>query len=127
MNVPPDLRYTREHEWVRSIDDTTVEVGITDHAQNSLGDITFVELPNPGTVLQAGTTFGVVESVKAASDLFAPIDGEITEINEALSSTPEQVNQDPYAQGWMLRLKIADRAQFDGLMSAPDYEKFSAE
>lgn len=126
MNVPTDLHYTREHEWVRLIDDTTAEVGITDYAQNSLGDITFVELPPVGTGLQTGATFGVVESVKAASDLFAPIDGEITEINDALSTAPEQVNQDPYAQGWMLRLKITDRAQIDGLMSAVDYEKFSA-
>lgn len=127
MNVPPDLRYTKEHEWVRLIDETTAEVGITDYAQNSLGDITFVELPSAETALQAGATFGVVESVKAASDLFAPLDGEITATNEALATTPELVNQDPYGQGWMLRLKIADRTQMDRLMSAEDYQSFSAD
>jgi len=126
MNVPTDLHYTREHEWVRLIDENTAEVGITDYAQNSLGDITFVELPGVGTSLQTGATFGVVESVKAASDLFAPVDGEISETNELLSTAPELVNQDPYAKGWMLRLKIADRTQIDGLMSAEAYEKFSA-
>lgn len=123
MNVPTNLLYTREHEWLRLVDDTTALVGITDHAQNSLGDITFVELPKPGGVLTTGATFGVVESVKAASDLYAPLDAEVLESNPALATTPELVNQSPYDDGWMLRIKVRNRAQLGGLLTPEAYEK----
>ncbi len=123
MNVPTNLLYTREHEWVRLVDDTTALVGITDYAQNSLGDITFVELPKPGAVLTTGATFGVVESVKAASDLYAPVDAEVLEVNPALASTPELVNQEPYDGGWMLRIRVRNRAQLGGLLTPEAYEK----
>jgi glycine cleavage system H protein len=121
MNVPPDLLYTPEHEWLRLVDDTTALVGITDHAQNSLGDITFVELPKVGRALRAGETFGVVESVKAASDLFAPVDGEVVEVNGALAAGPEVVNRDPYGEGWMLRLRISGRDAVAGLLDPAAY------
>lgn len=127
MNVPTDLRYTRDHEWLRLIDDSTAEIGITDYAQNSLGDITFVELPKAGNELTSGATFGVVESVKAASDLFAPVDAVVAEANDALSATPETVNQDPYQAGWMLRVTLKDKSQLDSLLSPEDYEKLTAD
>jgi glycine cleavage system H protein len=123
MNVPTNLLYTREHEWLRMVDETTALVGITDYAQNSLGDITFVELPKPGAVLTTGATFGVVESVKAASDLYAPLDAEVLEVNGALAGTPEVVNREPYDGGWMLRIRVRNRAQLGGLLSPEAYEK----
>ncbi len=127
MSVPTGLLYTREHEWLRVVDDTTALVGITDYAQNSLGDITFVELPRAGRELKTGSTFGVVESVKAASDLFAPIDATVLESNEEVVGAPELLNQDPYEKGWLLRVAIKDRAQLDTLLSPDDYSKVIAE
>ena len=123
MNVPTTLLYTREHEWLRQVDDTTAIVGITDYAQNSLGDITFAELPKSGAVLTKGATFGVVESVKAASDLYAPLDAEVLEVNTALAATPELLNREPYDGGWMLRIRMHDRAQLSELLSPEAYEK----
>ena len=124
--IPADLRYTKEHEWVR-VEGDAATVGITDHAADQLGDIVFVELPAVGTVLRQFATFGVVESVKAGSDLFAPVGGEVLEANAALGATPEVVNSDPYGGGWMLRLRLADPRQLDGLLDAAAYEALVAE
>jgi len=126
MKVPTHLQYTREHEWLKVVDETTALVGITDYAQNSLGDITFCELPKPGRKLRCGETFGVVESVKAASDLFMPIDAEVLEVNPALTATPEILNKTPYDEGWMLKIKVLNRAQLPGLLSPEAYEKHIA-
>jgi glycine cleavage system H protein len=123
MNIPSNLHYTREHEWVRLIDDSTAEIGITDYAQESLGDITFIEGPSVGKSVAAGESFGVVESVKAASDLFSPVDGEVLETNAALESQPELVNQDPYEAGWMVRIKIRDLSQIAKLLAPEAYEQ----
>lgn len=120
-NVPPELRYAKSHEWLKPAGDGTALVGITDYAQSSLGDITFVQLPKVGAVLKAGEVFGVVESVKAASDLYAPVAGTVLEINSALDSAPETLNQDPYAAAWMLRLKLADPASPATLLDAAAY------
>jgi glycine cleavage system H protein len=124
--VPGDLRYTKEHEWVR-VDGDEAVVGITKFAADQLGDIVFVELPDVGRALDAHATFGVVESVKAVSDLFAPVAGEVTATNEALAGSPELVNSDPFGEGWMLRVRLADAAQLDGLMDAAAYEQLTAE
>jgi glycine cleavage system H protein len=120
VEVPDELRYTQDHEWVRVEGDSGV-VGITAYAAEQLGDIVFVELPAVGTQLAARQSFGVVESVKAVSDLYAPIAGEVTEANEALAGRPELVNSDPYGEGWMLRLKLASSADADGLRDASAY------
>ena len=122
-NVPAELRYAKSHEWVKLAEDGTATVGITDYAQNSLGDITYVQLPKVGATLKAGETFGVVESVKAASDLYAPIGGTVVEVNSALDSTPETVNTAPYGDGWILKLKVSNAADADRLMDADTYEK----
>jgi glycine cleavage system H protein len=122
-NVPADLRYAKSHEWLKVAADGTALVGITDYAQNSLGDITFIQLPKVGAALKAGETFGVVESVKAASDVYAPVSGTVLEVNQALDANPEKVNSSPYADGWMLKLKLADPAAGDTLLSAADYTK----
>jgi len=122
-NVPPDLRYAKSHEWLKPESDGTATVGITDYAQNSLGDITYVQLPKVGAVFKAGESFGVVESVKAASDLYAPVAGTVLAVNPALEGAPEKVNQSPFAEAWMLKLKIADRSEVDALLSADDYAK----
>ena len=124
MNNPTNLLYAASHEWVRVEGDEAV-LGITDHAQHSLGDITYVELPAVGDTLASGQEMGVVESVKAASDLYSPVQGEVVAVNEALNDTPELVNQSPYEQGWMVRVKLS--AQPDGLLSAADYEKVCQE
>ena len=124
MNNPTNLLYAESHEWVRVEGDEAV-LGITDHAQHSLGDITYVELPAVGDTLASGQEMGVVESVKAASDLYSPVQGEVVAVNEALNDTPELVNQSPYEQGWMVRVKLS--AQPDGLLSATDYEKVCQE
>ena len=124
--VPGDLRYTKEHEWVRLDGDEAV-VGITEFAAHQLGDVVFVELPAVGRTLAQHATFGVVESVKAVSDLFAPIGGEVLATNDALGGQPELVNSDPYGDGWMLRLKVADAAQLDGLLDAAAYEQLTSE
>jgi glycine cleavage system H protein len=124
--VPGDLRYTKDHEWVRVEGDEAL-VGITEYAANQLGDIVFVELPDAGRSLEQHGTFGVVESVKAVSDLFAPIAGEVVATNDALAGKPELVNDDPYGDGWMLRVKLADASQADGLLDAAAYEQLIAE
>lgn len=124
-NVPADLRYTREHEWAKREGDR-VRVGITHFAQEQLGDVVFVELPKSGTRVRAHQTFGVVESVKAVSDLFAPVSGEISEVNAELAQKPETVNQDPYGRGWMLVVAPADPKEWDELLTAAQYEQFIA-
>jgi glycine cleavage system H protein len=124
--VPGDLRYTKDHEWVR-VDGDEATVGITEFAAHQLGDIVFVELPAVGRSLSQHATFGVVESVKAVSDLFAPVSGEVVGTNDALGGQPELVNSDPYGQGWMLRVKVADAGQLDGLLDAAAYEQLTAE
>lgn len=124
-NIPADLRYSKSHEWTRVESDGTVTVGITDYAQNSLGDITYVQVPKVGTALKAGDTFGVVESVKAASDLYAPIAGTVTAVNPALESAPESVNKAPYTDGWMLKLKPSDPKAISALLDADAYQKIA--
>lgn len=119
--IPADLRYTREHEWLKDLGDGTALVGITDYAQGSLGDVTFVELPKPGTSFAAGKTFGVVESVKAASDLYMPVAGTILERNESLASSPEQLNQDPYGAAWLVKIRLEDPTSLSGLLDAAAY------
>ena len=123
MRVPLDLSYTQDHEWLKIDAEGNAVVGITDYAQNSLGDITYVEVPEVGQTFSAGETFGVVESVKAASDLFMPVDGEILAINEGLENAPEQINQNPYDGGWIIRIKPSNPGQLTGLLSSEDYEK----
>ncbi|MGA2444884.1 MAG: glycine cleavage system protein GcvH [Opitutaceae bacterium] len=124
-NVPPDRKYAKSHEWLKLESDGMATVGITDHAQSSLGDITFVQLPKVGAALQAGESFGVVESVKAASDLYLPVAGTVVAVNTALDSAPETVNQSPYDKGWMIKLKVADPAEAGALLSADDYSKLN--
>ena len=119
MSVPGDLQYTRTHEWVRREGDTAT-VGITDHAQDELGDVVFVELPEEGATFGAGDAFGTIESVKAVSDLYAPIGGEVVEVNSALDDVPEKVNEDPYGDGWIVRLRVSGEGD---LLSAAEYEK----
>ena len=124
-NIPADLRYTKEHEWAK-LEGDKARVGITAFAQEQLGDVVFVELPKVGTKVTAMKTFGVVESVKAVSDLFAPLSGEVVETNPELTKMPETVNSDPYGKGWMIVIKLANPKEMDGLMSAADYEKLVA-
>jgi glycine cleavage system H protein len=124
--IPTDLRYTKEHEWVR-VDGDVATIGITGHAADQLGDIVFVELPAAGRALEQFATFGVVESVKAVSDLFAPVGGEVVEANDVLTTAPEVVNSDPYGAGWMLRIRLADPAQLDALLDPAAYEALVAE
>jgi glycine cleavage system H protein len=121
MNVPSELRYTKDHEWIR-VDADAAAIGITDFAQDSLGDVVFVELPAVGTKLQQGATFGVVESNKSVSDLFAPVAGEVIAVNDRLAEQPELVNQSPYDQGWMIRLRIASAAEVTALLDAAAYQ-----
>ncbi len=123
MSVPGDLQYTKSHEWVR-VEDGVATVGITDHAQDELGDVVFVELPEQGATLAPGDSFGAVESVKAVSDLYAPVGGEVVEVNGALEDSPEKINEDPYGEGWILKLQISDEGD---LLSAADYEKLLEE
>ncbi len=124
--VPKDLRYTNEHEWVKAEGDV-VTIGVTDYAQQALGDITYVELPEVGAGLQKGEDFAVVESAKAASDVFAPVTGTVTEVNAALEESPELINQDPYGGGWLCRLTDVRAEQLEPLLSAGEYEKLIAE
>lgn len=124
MPYPAEYKYTKEHEWLK-IDGNTGVVGITDYAQNSLGDIVFVELPKVGAEITAGKTFGSVESVKAVSDLFAPVSGTVTEVNEALNNAPEQVNKDANST-WMIKVNLKDTSEANQLLSAADYESFVA-
>ena len=125
MAYPADYKYTKEHEWLK-VDGGTGTIGITDYAQNSLGDIVFVELPKVGTEVAAGKTFGSVESVKAVSDLYSPVTGTVTEVNEALNTAPEQVNADAN-KTWMIKVKLTDSSEAGKLLSNADYEKFIAE
>ena len=125
-NVPAELKYTREHEWAR-VEGDRARVGITAYAQEQLGDVVFVELPKVGTKVVAMKPFGVVESVKAVNDLFAPVSGEVAEVNAELPKKPELVNSDPYGQGWMLVIRLSNPKDVDGLMSAADYEKLIAD
>jgi glycine cleavage system H protein len=125
MSTPTDLRYTRDHEWVR-VDGDEATVGITQYAADQLGDIVFVELPEAGRDLEEAKPFGVVESVKAVSDLFAPLTGEVTAINDALTAEPELVNSDPYGAGWMIKLRIADQAELDELLDGGAYDDLVA-
>lgn len=121
-NIPQDLQYTAEHEYLRRTDQAdVVTIGITDYAQGELGDVVFVELPQPGTHFESGAVFGTIEAVKAVSELFCPVAGEIVEVNEALDADPELVNSDPYGEGWMIRLRVSDPAALDGLMDADAY------
>lgn len=121
--VPKTLLYTKDHEWIQLHDDGSATVGITDYAQESLGDITFVEFPEVGESFASGDTFGVVESVKAASDLFMPLDAEVIEVNEDVDSEPELLNQDPYQKGWLLKIKLSDSTQVDDLLKAAAYSE----
>jgi len=125
-DVRSDRKYAKSHEWLKPEADGTATVGITDYAQNSLGDITFVQLPKVGAVFQAGAAFGVVESVKAASDLYAPVAGTVVAVNAALDAAPEKVNQSPFDGGWMIKLKPANAAEAGALLSAADYGKLIA-
>ena len=123
-NVPEDLHYSKDHEWIR-VDGDTGTVGITDHAQNSLGDVVYVELPKVGDSVTAHEAFGSVESVKAVSEIFTPVSGQVTEVNESLQDDPEKVNNDPYGDGWMVRIKMSNPGEVDGLLSAAEYEDFT--
>jgi glycine cleavage system H protein len=123
--IPPNLKYSKTHEWVRlESDGITAATGITDHAQNTLGDITFVELPKVGAQLKQGGESGVIESVKAASDLMSPVSGTVASVNSALDSAPETINSDPYGAGWLYTVKLANASEVDSLMDAAAYEKF---
>ena len=126
MEFPEDLKYTREHEWV-SVDGNVATVGITDHAQQQLGDVVFVELPAIGDRVEKSDAFGVVESTKAVSDVYAPVSGEIAEVNDDLPDNPELLNEDPYGDGWMVKITLSDRADLDDLMSADEYRRFVEE
>lgn len=126
MNVPADLKYTREHEWIKDNGDGTATVGITDFAQSELGDIVFVELEEEGFEFTKEDSFGTVEAVKTVSELFAPVDGEIAEINEQLEDEPELVNDDPYGDGWMIKISLSDESQLDDLLSSEEYEEVIA-
>ena len=119
--LPENLLYTKDHEWVRLGEDDTATIGITDYAQESLGDITFVEFPEVGSEFEAGDVFGVVESVKAASDLYMPVGGKVIEINEAVDAAPEQVNQDAFGEGWLLKISLTDSSQVNDLMTPKAY------
>ena len=123
MTTPTDLLFTKEHEWLR-IDGNVGTIGISDHAQKELGDIVYIELPKPGTPYGSGDSFGSVESVKAVSDIYCPVSGEVTEINQALAESPEKVNDEPYGNGWLIKLKLANPAQVDQLMTAAQYTEY---
>src|SRR5215210_362877 len=123
-NVPEDLHYSKDHEWFRLEGDTGT-IGITDHAQDALGDVVYVELPKVSESFTAHEAFGSVESVKAVSEIFTPVSGEVTEVNEALQDDPEKVNTDPYGEGWMVRVRMSNAGEVDGLLSAAEYEDFT--
>jgi len=123
---PEDLHYTKQHEWVRVSDDMAV-IGITDYAQKELGDIVYVDLPRVGATLQQGTVMGSVESVKAVSDIYAPVSGEVTETNDALSTAPEKLNESPHGDGWLIKLRLSAPNEVSALLSAEAYQKYVAE
>jgi len=122
MNIPAELKYTQDHEWVR-VEGSVVTIGVTDFAQGELGDVVFVEIETEGENLEKGETFGTVEAVKTVSDLFMPVGGEITEVNPALADEPELVNKDPYSAGWMIKVNMSDPSDLTDLLSAEDYQK----
>ncbi|MBP00168.1 MAG: glycine cleavage system protein H [Candidatus Marinimicrobia bacterium] len=122
MNTPNDIKYTKEHEWV-SLDGETATIGITDYAQSQLGDIVFVEFPDINSEINQNETFGVIEAVKTVADLFAPVSGEIIEVNSSLEDSPNFINSDPYGSGWIIKIKINDSNEYNGLMSSDDYEE----
>jgi glycine cleavage system H protein len=122
MNVPDDLRYTSDHEWAR-IDGTRVTIGITDYAQDALGDVVFVQLPEPGTAVQAGNSFSEVESTKSVSDVYAPVSGTVADVNTELSDSPQRLNEDPYGEGWICVIEVTDPASLDALLDAEAYRK----
>ena len=124
--VPADLRYTKDHEWVR-VDGDTATIGVTDFAAGQLGDVVFVDLPAAGKAVEQFATFGVVESVKAVSDLYAPVSGEVVEVNGELGGNPELVNSDPFGAGWMIKVKLGDAGQVEELLDAAGYEKLTSE
>jgi len=123
-NIPEDLQYSKDHEWVR-VDGDVGTIGITDHAQNSLGDVVYVEVPKAGETFSAHESFGSVESVKAVSELFTPVSGEVVEVNETLHDEPEKVNTDPYGEGWMIRIKMSHPGEVDSMLTAVEYEDFT--
>jgi glycine cleavage system H protein len=123
---PEDLLFTKEHEWLRVVGDTGT-VGISDHAQKELGEIVYVELPKPGTKFDVGEAFGNVESVKAVSELFIPVSGEVVEINDELGASPEKINEDPYGEGWLIRVRLLNADEAGELLSAEEYEEYVAE
>jgi len=125
--LPTDLKYTKSHEWVRTLADSSLEIGITDHAQGALGDLVFVEVPEVGKVLSAGAACAVVESVKAASDIYSPVDGRVVASNAALATTPELVNQAPYTEGWLIRIAVDASAPPPALLDAAAYARYLAE
>jgi glycine cleavage system H protein len=125
MDYPDQLRYTREHEWAAEEGEDSVRVGITDFAQDALGDVVYVDLPEEGTEVRAGEAFGEVESTKSVSDIFSPVTGRVVERNAALSETPELVNQDPYGEGWMVVIEMADRGELEGLMDSDAYRQMA--
>jgi len=123
MNIPAELKYTKEHEWVQDNGDGTVTIGITDFAQGELGDIVFVELEPEGSEFDQDEVLGTVEAVKTVSELYSPVSGEITEVNEDLEDDPELVNSDPYGKGWMVKMKLSDSSELDDLLTADDYKE----
>jgi glycine cleavage system H protein len=123
MSYPNNFKYTKEHEWV-SVEGDTGTIGITDHAQEELGDIVFVNLPKVGSKTEKGQSFGSVESVKAVSDIYSPVSGEVTAINDLLSTTPEKLNEDPHGAAWLIKLKLSAPAEINDLLSADDYQKY---
>jgi len=125
--IPSELKYTKTHEWVRVMEDGHIEVGITAHAQELMGDMVYVELPEVGTTVSGGDEIAVVESVKAASDVYAPVSGEIVEVNSKLSDAPETVNQEPYGDGWIFRIRASDEGEMEELLDADDYSKVAEE
>lgn len=126
MQLPEDLKYTKDHEWIKLVDDNTAVIGITDFAQRELGDIVYVDIPHKGKMLKAEDVFGTVEAVKTVSDLFLPIAGTITEVNAALSNKPELVNTDPFGEGWMIKVSIENPSKIDSLMDAATYSQLIA-
>lgn len=126
-NAPSHLRYTKSHEWIETVDDSTYRIGISDHAQDLLGDMVFVELPEVGQALSAADECAVVESVKAASDVYSPLSGEVVEVNEALVDNPDLVNRDPYGDGWLFVVKASDESELDELVSAEQYIELSSD
>jgi glycine cleavage system H protein len=123
MSYPETYKYTKEHEWVHA-NGSEATIGITDHAQHELGDIVFVDLPKPGTQVTKGQTFGSVESVKAVSDIFSPVSGEVSAVNEVLAKSPEKLNEDPHGDAWLIKVKLGDPGELNELLSAPDYQTY---